>query len=56
MAKVMTFRVRCSSYIICQRWNIDADERCVSIPRIIQNDGHTNWDRAHYHFGYYRNY
>lgn len=51
MERIM--KIRCSSYIIHTKyWNIDA-ERCVCIPRIIQNDGHTNWDRSHYDFGHY---
>lgn len=50
-------KIRCGSYIIHQKyWNIDADERCVYIPRLFQKDKRTNWDRVHYHFGYYRNY
>lgn len=54
MAKVMTFRVRCSSCIIYKKyWNIDTDEKCVCIPRIIQKDKRTNWSRTHYDFGHY---
>lgn len=49
-------KIRCSSYICQKYWNIDADERCVCIPRIIQKDKKTNWDRSHYDFGHYRNY
>lgn len=54
MAKIMINKIRCSSYIIHTKyWNIDANERCVCIPRIIQTDGHTNLDRSHYDFGHY---
>lgn len=53
----MIFKIRCSSYILRQKyWNIDFDEKRACVPYIIQNDGHTSWDRCHYDFGHYGGY
>ena len=36
----------------CKYWNLDngRDYRKACIPRLIWNDGHTDWDRCYYWF------
>lgn len=37
--------VRCGSYNIRIKFNIDPDEKKAEIPRLIWNDGHQGWIR-----------
>lgn len=37
---------RCASYITkCKYWSIDPEEKRACIPRLIWNDGHTEYSR-----------
>lgn len=43
----------CKSYLIRQKyWNMDdgREYKKACIPRLIWNDGHSEWSRSHYWF------
>ena len=42
--------VRMSCATRQKHWNMESDEKCGPIPRLIWNDGHGEWSRAWYFF------